>query len=178
MKEVDPEVARLLEDLPKSKLPDALIKEGWGRLSMKDWDAHGGKAKAPSTEHQPKYENTCFQCARPITTRRGKWVDHSGKDWCDGGVVAEREFTWHVIESEIEFSRDLIRRSKERNAARSAELEKRLAAAAKTKAKKDEAAARPCEASRGGKGCTHKCMEKRSDHFGFHHCRYCGHLWG
>lgn len=179
MKEVDPEVARLLEDLPPSKLPPALIQEGWGRFSMDYLVRTAGKTtKQPSTEQQPVYDARCYQCARPITMRRAYWTDHSGGTDCDGGAVVEQEFPHHVIESEIEFSRNLIRRSKERNAARTAELEKRLAAAAATKAKKDEAAARPCQASRGSKGCTHKCMEKRSDHFGFHHCRYCGHLWG
>ena len=177
MKEVDPEVARLLEDLPKSKLPPALDKEGWGRFSIEQMQSVGKVPKTPSTEQQPVYDARCYQCARPITMSRAHWTDHSGGTDCDGGAVVEREFPHHVVESEIEFVRDMDRRSKERAAERTVEREKQRAAAAARDAKKEAAAAQPCQASRGGKGCTHKCMEKRSDHFGFHHCRYCGHLW-
>jgi hypothetical protein len=174
MKEVDPEVAALLEDLPKSKLPPALIKEGWGQHAMRDLFK---SPKAPSTVQQPVYENTCFQCGRPLTMRSSRWVDHSGKDNCDGGAVAEQEFPNHVIESEIEFSRDLIRRSKERDEQRQAQ---RMAAAARQDLVPPRVRVKMqwCHAKKKVAGTAHECRcEYPFAHFGFHECVGCRRLW-
>ena len=70
MKEVDPEVAALLEDLPPVKLPPALSEAGWGRFSAADILQHRPdhqQVVTPEDQMAPVYKHTCVQCGRPIT---------------------------------------------------------------------------------------------------------------
>ena len=198
MKDIDPEVARLLDDIPKSKLPQPLIDEGWGQHSMARMEYWNGKtAKKPETEQAPTYMETCVQCGRPVTNARkgGGWWDHSGGTVCDGALVEDQEYDEHVTQSyldEVRAYRDrTVHRDVEhvphphiqdiqRRLERVRQTDKKFQDLVKQTAKKAaQAKARreaPCGANKHGASCTHQCSQN-GDHFGFHECRYCRHLW-
>lgn len=185
MKEVDPEVARLLEDLPKSKLPPALDKEGWGRFSIEQMRSAGKVPVRPADEQAPRYMETCVQCGRPITNARrgGGWWDHAGKQDCDGALVAEREFEAHLPQSDLVEAREYATemRARAENRRRERELKAQQQNASLRATPRVRVKAR-CSATKhsGMKGSAlqhvHECWHPY-DHFGFHECRMCSQLW-
>lgn len=153
----DPEVEALLNDLPPTKLPQPLIDKGWGNSSMHDGI---GSRFPPSNVQQPEYDRTCYQCGRPITDDN---KDHAGKRKCDRLLVGEDWVdTIHLDEDEWNRFRARPRQ----------ELPDIIPRAKVT-------GTTGCDArtTRGGsRGHDHVCFHP-ANHFGFHECGACRHLW-
>ena len=157
----DPEVEALLNDLPPTKLPQPLIDKGWGSNSMHD---DVGSRSRPSDVQQPEYDRTCFQCGRPITNDN---KDHAGKRRCDRLLVGEDWIdTIHLDEDEY---RKLLTRREW--------AEKMAPLKAPPTPKVRVASACDARTNRGGHPShEHVCFHP-ADHFGFHECGACRHLW-
>jgi hypothetical protein len=184
VKDIDPEVAALLDDIPKAKLPKALEQEGWSRFTVQQMRSAGKVPKAPSPEQAPKYLENCIQCGRPVTNARkgGGFWDHAGGMACDGALVDEQDYSEHVTQSYLDemkaYKAELARglygppvdpprvRQKDK---RFQDLVKEAKAA---KARREA----PCSATQYRSSCQHECSQ-RGEHFGFHECKYCRHLW-
>jgi hypothetical protein len=153
--EVDPEVAALLDDLPAPALPEALLKEGWGRFTMNQMISYGQPAPAsPSEVQQPIYDEHCMECGRPVTMSRGNWTDHSGGSRCDGLLTDNPLHGHHITAGEL----------------------KVFTAKTKPKKFKDLKHKAACSATRHHHSCAHQC-DHEEGHFGFHECKHCKHLW-
>jgi hypothetical protein len=170
VKDIDPEVAALLDDIPRSTLPPALVNEGWGQLNMTQVErrAMSPRRAKPSAAPAPKYIENCVQCGRPVTNARksGAWWDHAGSGECDHALGGEYISAGHVVEAEVETIKATIERlSKRKQERRDPTINKPAPRGA------------PCSAMRFGMGCQHQCSQT-SNHFGFHECKYCRKLWG
>jgi len=160
--EVDPEVAALLDDIPATRLPEVLLREGWGMSTMEVMRKYGARIPVrPSDEPQPTYDANCAECGRPVTMRQGYWTDHSGGNRCDGLLVDEQLHGYHVTADEIRTNELIGNLNKSKPTA----LLNRIAKARG-----------PCMATRSHPNCTHQC-EHPIGHFGFHECSHCKHIW-
>jgi hypothetical protein len=170
---IDPEVAALLDDLPPITLPPALVAEGWGQRSLKKEPWLGGMQRKPTEgSQQPTYTDNCVQCGRPITmNRRQMWTDHAGRKECENVLLDEPVLDYHVTQHDLDVGWRTVQeypplvpvksRGKFRDLPR----------------KKDEPPkpAMKCSATKFG-GHMHQCWHP-GDHFGFHECVQCRHLW-
>jgi len=173
--EIDPEVAALLEEGLGVTLPPALVKKGWGQTSMHQAHNIGtGQMVTPSQEFQPQYTDTCHQCGRPITLdRQGGWADHAYRTNCDGALVDRALTMYHFPTSQLDDIKAWVKRENS-EMMRRLEVEKE-----KANQRRKEIAARqaaPCGHSKHSSSCQHQCSQG-GDHFGFHECKFCRHLW-
>lgn len=164
--EIDPEVRALLDDLPPTKLPEALVEQGWGRHTMAN--SFGGTRKRPATDVTPTFE-PCVQCGRPVALHRGRRRDHAGRIECDAAIVGEdgRLDGQHLIQEEVEYAR-LMRQMRQEYPV--------VAEPLPARAKLPPIPAGPCASNKGTRACHHVC-DHPSGHFGFHECKTCRHLW-
>lgn len=161
--EIDPEVAELLGDLPPITLPIELEAAGWGHNTMNQMIQYGqAPPRAPTEGAQaPTYDDVCVQCGRPVTLYRQEWTDHSGKQWCDR-ALAEREDSYsdhHVTAEEVDVVRKTWAWKKWQEYKQDLPKQKG-----------------PCSTTKYSIACAHRC-EHEDDHFGFHECKYCRHIW-
>ena len=164
MKEIDPDVAAILNDLPPVKLPEALVNEGWGHDSMAS--AYGGRLVGPSTETQPVYDHNCVQCGRPITMgRRQWWLDHAGNRWCTNVLLDREVAPYHIADHELKYwqTADAIR-------------PRRVRKVSELKKPAGPCGARNFNLTQVHASHPHHC-EHTEGHFGFHECHVCHHLW-
>lgn len=158
--EVDPEVAALLDDLPRTRLPEELVEQGWGHASMDEMVKYGQYPPAPpSLVPAPTFDENCAQCGRPIALKqRGtRWMDHAGRTECDSLLVDDPQSGHHITESDLTFLR--------------AANEDLLGPKRKT-----VNVLHNCSATKYSHGCAHYCDHKEQ-HFGFHECKFCKKLW-
>jgi hypothetical protein len=172
--EVDPEVAELLGDLPPTRLPEELTKAGWGVHTMEEMVKYGQAPPVkPSEVQQPTYTEHCVQCGRPITAARGNhWMDHAGDRVCDGALVdGWRYAAHHVTADELDFIKSMDDRLMPR-----IEVSGLTGPPATSKKFKDLKKKGDCSATKHHQQCAHQCAWP-DDHFGFHECKHCRHLW-
>jgi hypothetical protein len=174
MREVDPEVAELLGNLPPTRLPEELTKAGWGTETM-----HGSMARSSSariiklsTEFQPVYATHCVQCGRPITDASRGMRDHAGDVLCDGAIIDDQVSEYHADATEYERAR-VARDSYVDRLRLDLSAEKILVQRAVDKAVR---ANTTCGVVKHG-AHQHQCHITGIDHFGFHECAECHHLW-
>jgi len=171
--EVDPEVAALLDDLPATTLPDELVQQGWGKISMKRALGSGlAELKAPDTEQQPVYDHDCYQCGRPIVPGRGYvWTDHAGRSWCDAVLVEERIHHKHFPEGELATRQAEAKLHAQQFEDMQARMRIKQPPTPRVKV------TGMCSAVKN-KHQDHQCMCNHvGNHFGFHECTSCHHLW-
>ena len=176
---IDPEVARLLNDIPAVKLPKELVREGWGHSTVAQMRTYGVAPTQRSTVVQPTFDHNCVQCGRPITAGRRGWTDHAGRTKCDGQLLDDpsRRRGVHFVEGqqakwEDELLDDFKQRLKD-------DINKQLYGRStvpvrSTKSKKKDGG--QCSSTKYANSCQHQCSEA-DDHFGFHQCKFCKHLW-
>ena len=173
--DIDPEVEALLNDVPPIPLPQKLRAGGWGRQTMAEVQSYSvfEHTVKPSTTFQPTFE-PCAQCGKPIAEMRGIMKDHAGRDQCDGALVdGEQAYEYHCTQGGL----DLLLKQREELEAWSQEQLLRLNRTEQTRrAGKKLKALGPCNANMATRTCHHVC-DHPSDHFGFHECKRCRHLW-
>jgi hypothetical protein len=160
--QLDPEVAALLDDLPPIKLPPALVAEGWGQRSSRDYPFVGTR-KQPSDVQQPIYTDTCVQCGRPLTMNaRQFWADHAGRVFCNNVLLDEPVLDYHVTQHDLDVGWRTVQEFPPLVPTR----------------KKDEPPIpkAKCSATKHWNKHVHTCPHPEG-HFGFHECIECRHLW-
>lgn len=152
MKDIDPDVAALLNENPAT-LPEAVVRAGWGVQSIKDT---GLAAKTPSDVVAPVFNETCVQCGRPIARGHRGYMDHAGTWHCVADLVDNPVSVHHVPQADW----DLLDAMRE-----------------PVKLKPLVQPAAPCQATKHDFDHSHQCFHP-TGHFGFHECLACRKLWG